>query len=406
MPAIPDPHPLEGTVTCPTCGRWLKVPALVADTRFRCPGCDAEFGGSRDVGITATIPAALPRAPHLDEPEPAAPPDIVPSAPRRRAWGRRVPLLALYLLLLAGVIAYYLIWPPWYRGPWERPVEPGEQIFTRNSLWLILQICIMLGSQALALILCAALRPRWERWELPGWGVFAPIGVLGALVCVLGTVAVEVKFGFGSPGAFAGALWFVGCFFASQLLFLTSAPQLRSPRPHQRWLFGLSLLTSLFGIIFLVSNVMVSLRILDMLLQPSRPFSVVGVWLAMAACWIFGAFAFVIAWRGTLDTAFRRVYQLLFICTVLELLISISINLLVRHHPDHQLFNDSTFALGAGTIGLLWLFGPGVVLFCFERRPRPFQGNDNCRACGVNLRHWSGPFCPACGAPFHRRPRA
>lgn len=94
----------------------------------------------------------------------------------------------------------------------------------------------------------------------------------------------------------------------------------------------------------------------------------------LAVCWIFWAIVFFIFWRSAdRGTQFGRMLRALFAGSVLELLVAGPIHVWIlngREEKDCYCVRGSYTGLVFGGTVLLWVFGPGIMLYCLREKER------------------------------------
>jgi len=203
-------------------------------------------------------------------------------------------------------------------------------------------------------------------------------------------------------------------FYALQAAFLTGAPHWRWPRPTGRrpmWVsltvgaLAISLLTlglagtlmSLFQANEAVYNVVekfnegIGARSYDF------PWALAILLAVMWAVWLL---IFAMTWASKPSSAFRRVYRLIIAGSVLELLITIPVDVQVRKRTDCYCGEGTFLGLIVGITLAAWAFGPGLVLLFLARRLQRRRELQVCIGCGYDLRRLPVNRCPECGRPF------
>jgi hypothetical protein len=121
------------------------------------------------------------------------------------------------------------------------------------------------------------------------------------------------------------------------------------------------------------------------------PVVLIGSWFV----WTFLILLF--AQQAWADHAIGRVVRMLFACTVVELLLAIPIDVMVRRRTSCRCETGTFAALAIGGAALLWLMGPGLVLLATTRRRR-LRKRAYCPRCGhsrgVGV---GGDRCSECG---------
>jgi hypothetical protein len=199
-----------------------------------------------------------------------------------------------------------------------------------------------------------------------------------------------------------------------QCLFLLGAPQFRWPRPTGRR----SLRASIAGGAFMaaalsigvISSIMAMLNVWEPFWSalhrdlPRTPDLGDVPWYALAllgGCWLIWLVIFGLMFASTWVVRFRRMYRWLVAGTVLELLITIPVDVQVRRRTSCYCGEGTFVALWAGLTAVFWVFGPGVVLLFQFRKVLRRAELRICRECGYDLRAWP-QRCPECGTPAAR----
>jgi hypothetical protein len=219
--------------------------------------------------------------------------------------------------------------------------------------------------------------------------------------------------------------------FATQFFLLLGAPHLRWPRPRQKRSIFISLAagsvialllsagvfwagTSLYRLIFDPA----SFRTTGWLGPTTVPTTTAGVpatpansasnvpWTLIGVAivgWTFWLLIFAFLGAGQWTHRFRRMYRTLIAGTILELLITIPIDVQVRKRTDCYCGGGTFLSLAIGLTAILWTFGPGVAILFLIRRNQRMAGGGCCLLCGYDLRGLDSARCPECGAPFSRK---
>ena len=115
------------------------------------------------------------------------------------------------------------------------------------------------------------------------------------------------------------------------------------------------------------------------------------------ASWLFWTPILWIFTRRTLGRGrWQRLVGLLLGGTVVELLVIIPIDIMVRRRTDCYSATGSFFALLFSAFALVWLAGPAIVLPITSRRRR-LWAETHCTNCGYARCPSPGPHCPECG---------
>jgi hypothetical protein len=125
--------------------------------------------------------------------------------------------------------------------------------------------------------------------------------------------------------------------------------------------------------------------------------------LAMGS-WFFWSGVLLVFTRGIwADRILGRVVGLLVAGTVLELLVVVPLDIMVRRRSDCYCWTGTFFALCLSVSATLWLAGPGVVIALFAKRHRLWR-ETHCERCGYPRSDAGGPKCPECGLEWPGRP--
>jgi hypothetical protein len=186
-----------------------------------------------------------------------------------------------------------------------------------------------------------------------------------------------------------------------QSLFLLGAPHLR---PHTTR-GGRPMMTSLaIGALFaalLSGGVIASIGSLFRLSADDLPDNCGSLLIALLlACWIGWLWIFGFCLIGEWTDRYRKLYRFLLAGTLLELAITIPIDVAVRRRTKCYCDEGTFWALCVGIGSMLWILGPGIVLLFLARRMQRREKFGYCRHCGYDLRMLPSNRCPECGIEF------
>ncbi len=180
--------------------------------------------------------------------------------------------------------------------------------------------------------------------------------------------------------------WLIGwlaLIAAAQGLFLCGAPQLRWPRPTGRRPMAVSLIVASLMSALLTTGLVaafislfrlnatgddIARRLVAWMDQSSGERLPAVIYLGIGLSWGIWLFVFGVVWAGESVTRFRRIYRLLVAGTVLELLITIPIDVQVRRRTSCYCGEGTFLALIIGLTSAVWVFGPGIALLFLTRR--------------------------------------
>ncbi len=129
--------------------------------------------------------------------------------------------------------------------------------------------------------------------------------------------------------------------------------------------------------------------------------SEVWIWpallMTLVGSWVFWTMLLLIfARRLWADTVLGRLVVLLLGGTIVELLVVLPIDVMVRRRSDCYCAAGTFWSLCASAVALLWLTGPGIV-FALTARRRGMARKTHCASCGHSKGPSPGPVCPECG---------
>jgi hypothetical protein len=317
-------------------------------------------------------------------------------------WPHRWRWVALgsYLILLIAGWAYYPAYDPKAATAWNLKPE--------TFAWLAVILTFFLAIQTGLVCAIAHLR---RRQEPPPVLLSALLG--GAMMAFVFTLLVSVALAnwwnrHNNPLDLAALLWIavpLAVFFGSQAAFLSGAPQFRGPRLDHRRPAWLSLLAGTFLLGLL--SVCLGLTFCSWLwlqgnnYEMGTGFPIVAL-VALLSTWIFWLVLFAWMWQRAGSIAYRRLYRALLGGSLLELFITIPVDMQVRKRTDCYCAHGVFFALPLVLALTLWCFGPGLVMLFltrgYQRRRRP----GFCHGCGLYLGDANTTRCPECGTPFYQ----
>ena len=118
---------------------------------------------------------------------------------------------------------------------------------------------------------------------------------------------------------------------------------------------------------------------------------------ALVGGWGFWSGILLVFSRGIwADRALGRLVGLLVGGTLLEVLVVLPLDIMVRRRTDCYCFAGTFFALCLAVIATLWLAGPGVVIALMSKKHRMWR-ETHCERCGYAMGPSPGPVCPECG---------
>jgi hypothetical protein len=123
----------------------------------------------------------------------------------------------------------------------------------------------------------------------------------------------------------------------------------------------------------------------------------------IAGSWALWSALLLLFARGIwADRALGRLVAALFGGTLVEALLVVPIDVMVRRRTDCYCGTGTFLALVAASFATLWLTGPGIVIVLASKRHRRWR-RTHCSRCGHAMGPSPGRVCPECGAPRGRR---
>lgn len=113
--------------------------------------------------------------------------------------------------------------------------------------------------------------------------------------------------------------------------------------------------------------------------------------------WAFWSAVLLLFCRGIwADRMLGRVVGLLIGGTLLEILIVLPLDIMVRRRTDCYCFAGTLFGLCIAAMATLWLAGPGIVIALTSKKHRHWR-ELHCFRCGYGKGPSPGAKCPECG---------
>ncbi len=113
--------------------------------------------------------------------------------------------------------------------------------------------------------------------------------------------------------------------------------------------------------------------------------------------WAFWSAVLLLFCRGIwADRTLGRVVGLLIGGTLLEALVVLPLDIMVRRRTDCYCFAGTLLALCIATVATLWLAGPGIVIALTSKKHRRWR-ELHCFRCGYAKGPSPGSVCPECG---------
>lgn len=268
-------------------------------------------------------------------------------------------------------------------------------------------------------------RTIWARWILLAFYLVL------TFIWYFATMSVSDPIGFRLdpiPTEIGSFLIATAALFGVQFLLLLGAPHVNWPRPRRRRSIFVSLAAGSAIAMLLSIGIVTAFASLYKLIhapesfhegwviasappttapsppppkfdwQTDIPWSIIGV---VLVAWTFWFLIFALVGGGQWTHRFRRMYRTLIAGTVLELLITIPIDVQVRKRTNCYCGEGTFYSLAIGLTAVLWAFGPGVAILFLIRRHQRLAETGCCLQCGYNLRGIESARCPECGRVFH-----
>jgi hypothetical protein len=269
-------------------------------------------------------------------------------------------------------------------------------------------------------------RAIWARWILLGCYLVL------TFVWYFATFSASDPIGFRLdpiPSEVGSFLIATAALFGVQFLLLLGAPHVHWPRPRRRRSIFVSLAAGSAIAMLLSIGIVTACASLYKLIHapdsfhedwvvtsmtpttaPARPapppkfdwrsdipWAIIGI---LLVAWTFWFLIFALVGGGQWTQRFSRMYRTLIAGTVLELLITIPVDVQVRRRTHCYCGEGTFYSLAIGLTAILWAFGPGVVILFLIRRHQRLAETGCCLQCGYNLRGLQNNRCPECGTAF------
>lgn len=198
---------------------------------------------------------------------------------------------------------------------------------------------------------------------------------------------------------------------AIQAVFLIPLFERNPPRGERSRAMVLSfIIGSLIAALLTVGLVLSLAELVGILFEDWFDVDQVGEWFwIMIVTFFFGGWAF---WTLFLlvfvkdiwaDRILGRMVGILIAGTVLELIVVLPIDVMVRRKTDCYCGTGTFFTLCIASAATLWLTGPGIVIALLTKKHRLWR-RDHCLRCGYARGPSPGIVCPECGYPWKEGP--
>jgi hypothetical protein len=196
----------------------------------------------------------------------------------------------------------------------------------------------------------------------------------------------------------------------TQAAFLLPVATRRPPSGTRSKSLTISLLLGAGLAALLTTGLVTALvELIDVLVEPDRALidtALIYVPIAtLALSWIGWGLAFVVYSRDIWpDRALGRLSKWLFAGSIIEALLVIPLDVMVRRRTDCYCSTGTFYTLSAATMAATWLAGPAVAIIFLRGRHRAWR-RSRCGRCGHHMGPTPGAACPECGHPW-RAPTA
>ncbi len=123
-------------------------------------------------------------------------------------------------------------------------------------------------------------------------------------------------------------------------------------------------------------------------------------WTTLFVPWAIWFFIFAFIWAAEWVVVFRRIYRILIAGTILEMIVTIPIDVKVRKQTQCYCGEGTFFGMGFGISVAFCTFGPGMALLYLARYKQQIKLAPVCENCGYDIRGLPEPRCPECGTAF------
>lgn len=192
---------------------------------------------------------------------------------------------------------------------------------------------------------------------------------------------------------------------ATQAVFLLPFATRRPPGGTRSKSLTISLLLGAGLAALLTTGLVTALvELVDVLVEPDRAYvDVALIYVPVATLvlsWIGWGLAFVVYSRDIWpDRALGRLARWLFAGSIIETLLVIPLDVMVRRRTDCYCSTGTFYTLSAATMAVIWLAGPAVAIIFLRGRHRAWR-RSRCGRCGHHMGPTPGAACPECGHPW------
>lgn len=198
---------------------------------------------------------------------------------------------------------------------------------------------------------------------------------------------------------------------AIQAVFLIPLFDRRPPRGERSRALVLSFIIGSFVAALLMVGMALSLAELVSLLSEER-FSVdqmgeayrILIGTLFFGGWAFWTLCLIVFVRDIWsDRILGRMVGALLAGTVLEVIVVLPIDIMVRKKTDCYCDTGTFFTLCIASAATLWLAGPGIAIALLSKKHRMWR-RDHCLRCGYSRGPSPGIVCPECGYQWQENP--
>jgi hypothetical protein len=190
-----------------------------------------------------------------------------------------------------------------------------------------------------------------------------------------------------------------------QGLFLIGMPEIRWPRPTRKRAMIISqMIAALVAAALTFGLVATFLSAIDKWEAINKSIGAHILWV-VAIAWVIWLIVFSIIWIRQPFSGFARIYKTLIAGTILEVLITIPIDVQVRKRTSCWCDQGTFFAYVICTCVAFWSFGPGLVLLLLTRKLQREGYFSLCQKCGQDVSTVNDKRCTSCKARIPRNNR-
>jgi len=190
-----------------------------------------------------------------------------------------------------------------------------------------------------------------------------------------------------------------------QALFLIGMPEIRWPRATRKRSMMISQMIAALAAALLTFGVVATvLCAIDKWESAARSMGANILWI-VAIAWFLWLLIFTLMWARQPFSGFTRIYKTIIAGTILEVLITIPVDVQVRKRTSCWCDQGTFYAYIIAICVAFWTFGPGLVLLLLTRKLQRQGYFSLCQKCGQDINATHEKRCPNCNARIPKNHR-